>query len=324
MYFFLPGFLKRVWTGNIGHSTGWSFENLDDGQYISYVQAIDGGFAPSPFSDPSIFYIGIPADPENLTSSENEKGVRLEWDDKSNNEEFFIIERSMDGENLYEAFDSVIFNIVNFVDTKLPPTFNASYRLQAVNPNGGSNYTSSSSLFVDGRPTNPNVSQLSNGINLVWEDHSINEEYFIIERKSQEDSLFVKIDSVTSDIVEFFDTDDLENEITYRIYAKNEFGISDYSEEVKIVILSLEKNSVNSIKVYPNPFDKSIFISNEYSKLEILQINIFSLDGKSLPFKNQMHHSGILELIVEDENPRTCLINIRLSNEIISLKMLKE
>ena len=53
-----------VGQGNAGLNTRWNFNSLADGRYSIRVQAIDGGYLGSDFSEERIVYVGTPAAPE--------------------------------------------------------------------------------------------------------------------------------------------------------------------------------------------------------------------------------------------------------------------
>ncbi|VAW28896.1 hypothetical protein MNBD_BACTEROID06-1335, partial [hydrothermal vent metagenome] len=99
------GFLKRVWEGNMGLSNTWQFSDIENGQYYAYVQSVDAGYKTSPFSDPSTFFIGLPIAPQNLSLNEIDD-LQLTWEDISNNEEFFVIERKLEESTSFSKFDS--------------------------------------------------------------------------------------------------------------------------------------------------------------------------------------------------------------------------
>jgi acetyl esterase/lipase len=72
-------------------------------------------------------------------------------------------------------------------------------------------------------------------INLNWTDSSNNEEYFVIERKTNSGS-FAPIDSTPSNSNHFSDTGLIEkSSYDYRVFSSNSIGISNYSNEVSVL-----------------------------------------------------------------------------------------
>jgi hypothetical protein len=89
-------------------------------------------------------------------------------------------------------------------------------------------------------------------IHLSWKDNSVNEEFFIIERKFG-DGEFVKYDSVSLNVNTFLDAVNDFGNYSYRIYAVNPTQKTDYSNTAGILITELESGVENTISLYPNP-----------------------------------------------------------------------
>ncbi len=116
-------------------------------------------------------------------------------------------------------------------------------------------------------------------IDLNWTDNSNNEEFFIIERSIGDNSAFVQIATVNSNISNYEDNNLLEPNIYfYRVKARNSGGDSDYTNEESESTLVLgtysEKNQL--IKVYPNPSSGlfNLVIPKEELKSEITVYNL--------------------------------------------------
>ncbi len=76
--------------------------------------------------------------------------VQLSWDDNSDNETQFFIERSLDGVN-YNLIDSVLANISNYTDSQIQPKSGYFYRISAENEgqiSGYSNVLESQTTFI--------------------------------------------------------------------------------------------------------------------------------------------------------------------------------
>jgi len=78
-------------------------------------------------------------------------------------------------------------------------------------------------------------------VTLGWQDNSDNEDGFVIERKAGDSlsvELFVVIDSTGVNENSYFDTGlEADSTYTYRVYACNQFGVSDYSNLVEIATM---------------------------------------------------------------------------------------
>jgi hypothetical protein len=89
-----------------------------------------------------------PAAPTSLTFSQRATavaGVNLSWQDNSNNEDGFIIERSTDGAN-YTRIDTVAANVANFTDNNVTVGQMYFYKVKAYNNLGSSLYTNTINL----------------------------------------------------------------------------------------------------------------------------------------------------------------------------------
>lgn len=82
-----------------------------------------------------------PAAPSNLRSTaQTHNSITLAWDDKSNNETGFAVER-LDG-STWAALTTTGANVRTYTNSGLTPSTTYSYRVRAVNTHGNSAYTS--------------------------------------------------------------------------------------------------------------------------------------------------------------------------------------
>jgi len=80
------------------------------------------------------------------------------------------------------------------------------------------------------------ASVLGQEIDLEWDDTSTNEQGFIIERRDGPSATWEQIGNATKDIVAYQDTSfPINAEVSYRIYAFNQFGNSPYSNVITII-----------------------------------------------------------------------------------------
>ncbi|MCF7811391.1 fibronectin type III domain-containing protein [bacterium] len=196
------------------------------------------GYGNSPYSDLISITTPkeIPANPTDLREIEvTYSSVEIAWQDNSNNESGFRVERSMyplyqwrligltDGEK-----ESFIDGTVNFNETYC-------YRVAAFNEAGRSAWTRE--LIVntpDGPPGTPlylHANPLSwNSIHLIWTRSTDNETGYRIARMSEFENDFSIIAENGYGEVFFDDTNLLSRTLYYyRVRAFNDFGISDWS-----------------------------------------------------------------------------------------------
>ena len=84
----------------------------------------------------------VPQTPTNLTaSSETSSRIRLRWQDQSDNETQFIIERAKDTDANFVPVDSVGTDTTEYLDINLTAQTTYFYRIKAANANGTSAYS---------------------------------------------------------------------------------------------------------------------------------------------------------------------------------------
>jgi hypothetical protein len=77
----------------------------------------------------------------NFTTVAPSAQLTLTWQDNSNNEDDFTIERKTGTNGAYSQIASVAANVTSYIDTSVTPGVTYCYRIQAINSGGASGYT---------------------------------------------------------------------------------------------------------------------------------------------------------------------------------------
>lgn len=176
--------------------------------------------------------LALPLAPAIISAKPDGPGtIIVKWEDKSLNEEGFIIERKKP-EGEYEKVNTLPANSIAYRDTHLSPNTTYFYRIYAFNSQGNSPYSNSKEVTTTGlppvRPTSLTAKAISNTqIVLNWVDESDNEKGFRIMRKLKDSSGdFENIADVGTGITSYTDNIATGNIYCYYIKAYNDSGDS--------------------------------------------------------------------------------------------------
>ncbi|MDQ3021505.1 MAG: T9SS type A sorting domain-containing protein [Bacteroidota bacterium] len=218
--------------------------------------------------------ISAPSDLE--AEPEQNSYIKVKWDDNSNNEQGFNIERSLvnDTAGIYwETFGSRPQNFRLFFDYWVSNQVTYYYRVYAFSGNERSAYSNiaytTAQIDTANIPRAPSNLRVINttpvSITIMWNDNSDNESGFIIARRRQDELLFRYIDTVLFDVLTYQEVGlTPDNVYFYKVCAYNTFGLSDFTNTVSaraekntgIINLNLEiPESYFLANNYPNPFN---------------------------------------------------------------------
>ncbi len=186
----------------------------------------------------------VPTAPSGLTAySGYSSQVDLSWQDNSNNEDGFKIERKTGAGGTYSQIGTVSANITSYQDTSLTCNTIYYYRVRANNSVGDSSYSneanSTTSACPATTPTAPsNLAATvvsSSEIDLSWTDNASNEDGFKIERKTGSTGTYTQIGTASANITSYQDTGlTCATTYYYRAKANNGAGDSSYSNETNV------------------------------------------------------------------------------------------
>lgn len=168
--------------------------------------------------------------------------IRLTWDDDSDNEIGFIIERAQGGG--FGQIDTVGRNATSYTDIQVFPNTEYDYRVRAYNEAGRSEPSNEASATTGITPDPPAYLEAAaistTKVMLNWEDNSDNETGFKIERRKAGDK-FSQIKTVGKNITTYTDTGLTSNtKYYYRVRAYNNLGNSTYTSESSVTMPKIE------------------------------------------------------------------------------------
>jgi glucose/arabinose dehydrogenase len=220
--------------------------------------------------------------------------VDLWWNDNSNNEDGFIVERKTVNGGFMIVGTSAA-NSAFYTDENVMDTTTYTYRVKAFNATDTSGYSNELTVTTLLRtlfaPTNLIATATGpNEVELSWDDNNTQEVGFKIERKTGLQGNYTLIDSVGENVISYLDQSVEANTLYYyRVFAFIEQLGSEYSNEDSAQTpnptgidgsqipddYKLEQN-------YPNPFNPSTKISYSVPEASNVNISIYNSLGKTI------------------------------------------
>ena len=215
--------------------------NVARGVTYSYRVRAVGFMGASGYSnivEVSVPPVSLPIPPSSLTASTSDVNVVLNWQDNSTNELQFYVERCQ-GVNCtnFLGVGASGANVATWTDYNVAAGQSYSYRVQAWNSDGYSDYSNIATIVTPGgsvvpppAPSNLVAQAVArNQIQLTWTNNTSIQDGVVIERcKGATCTNFSQIATVT--VTTYTDTSLLANTTyRYRIYAYNAAGNSPYS-----------------------------------------------------------------------------------------------
>ncbi|MEQ9423214.1 MAG: T9SS type A sorting domain-containing protein [Cyclobacteriaceae bacterium] len=223
-------------------ATTFTDTEVDAGTAYFYRVAATNGQITSDFSNTlSISTSEFQAPSSLISTSQTETTITLSWDDNSEIESGFSIERSATIGGQYAEIETTSSDITTFTDTQLTVNTAYFYRVAATNGQNTSSFTQilSTATSVIQPPTEATVAAAStSAISLSWEDNSEVETAYIVERSLMSATGFEQITELNANTEAYSNTAlDDGVEYFYRIAAKMGQSQSAYSQVVSATTL---------------------------------------------------------------------------------------
>jgi len=275
-----------------------SFNTLDgNGLYFASVpDDIDGDIrnmtTPDIGADEYIYVFLISA-PTNLVAIPDTFTVDLSWQDNSNNELGFVIERK-DGDSLsinpFIPIDTVGTDVINYLDTGLSANTTYTYRVYAYSTEGNSAYSNlaEATTFIPVELTSFTAEINGRDVMIKWETATeTNNQGFDIERKT--DSEWEKIgfkdgkgsttEPTDYSFVDKFTYKSYKGTITYRLKQMDFDGTYEYSNEIE-VDADFTPKEYTLYQNYPNPFNPTTTIKFSLPFESNVRISVYNILGE--------------------------------------------
>jgi len=208
-------------------------------------------------SSPTTKYIAttlpkIPTGPSNLIiKNVSQTEVEFNWLDNSDNEDGYVVQRSLDATNWTTIATLATPNVESYINTGLSAGTKYYYKVYAYNTGGNSESITESVTTLRNAPSAPSgLSSMVSGLNITlsWTDNSGTEDGFKIERSLYGSKVFQQIGTASSNATLYEDLN-LESgtQYEYRIRAYNEGGNSAYSSTISATTMDAPNTPTNLV-----------------------------------------------------------------------------
>lgn len=168
---------------------------------------------------------------------------------------------------------------------------------------------------------------------LTWKDRSYNADYFVIERKKEDENKFAQIAELSKGTESFTDSTITESgKYYYRAKAVSDTSSSDYTDidSVTAAVTSIDENEKSNLNYmifrnYPNPFNPSTKIDFSVPSQTKVRIDVYDiLGGKVAELINEEKPSGRYEVdfIANNLSSGVYIYQLTYSDRVLSRKML--
>ena len=227
--------------------------------------------------------------------------IQLTWNDNADQEDAYIVERSIGDPNAFVILASLPPNASSYDDIGLSPGITYFYRvrtrkLQLFSPYSNIAEATTPEDFPDA-PSNLLITGFTpNTASLVWTDNSNDEIAFVLERAEGIDGSFEVVnENIAVDATAYEDTGLSGGQLyIYRIKARSVSGDSEYSNSIVLSTppeLGIGDIALIQLQTFPNP--TSDFLSIKWENNAAADLKVLDAVGK-IYMENKAFYSGQL------------------------------
>ena len=263
--------------------------------------SVSDGIAVSNISSRIIDIISPVLPPGGLqVSNDSNAGIILSWQDKSDNEDGFIITRehlSTNGDGSGKIIsDSVGMNSTSYIDLSITEADYYRYSIQSYMSNGAiSDLIPDNQKSIRAGLKKPEeleaIAVPSGHVELKWKDCSNVEEIFNIERSENNNDKFIKLAQVDKNLCHYNDSTIVNGtKYFYRVSAQKDTLISGLSNVFEIIAIVTDVYDETSgiptdyilYQNYPNPFNPHTTIKYGLPKPGLVKLVLYNILGEEL------------------------------------------
>ena len=241
----LGGDFTLIHTADPG-STSYTNTGLqDETQYYYRIRAINAT-GPSLYTsvETTSTLLAVPVAPTSLAvAGVTASSVQLTWNDNSDNESGFEIQRSLTGLPFsYVPVQTTGANATSYTNTGLSESTTYYYRVRAINLAGESGFSNvvstTTGLGLPAAPTGLTAGTITtSSVQMSWTDVATNEANYIVQR-STNGSSYTDVQTLPANSTTWTDTGRPDNTTYYyRVYARNATGSSTFSNVLMVSTL---------------------------------------------------------------------------------------